>query len=140
MPPFALEPSDVDGFRHEWRGVHTAIRDCFARSEPREHFLRYMGGQVSPLERQAIEPLARQVEGGKMRARQRFISEVGWDEAPRLQPYPGLVTEDMGEPDGVVLFDETGFPTKGQDSVGLARQYGPGLGKGENCQVGVCGA
>ena len=29
----------------------------------------------------------------------------------------------MGEPDGVLIVDATGFAKKGQDSVGGARQY-----------------
>jgi SRSO17 transposase len=44
----------------------------------------------------------------------------------------------MGEPAGLLLFDETGLVKQGQDAVGVARQYCGPLGKVEPCQVGVC--
>jgi SRSO17 transposase len=57
-----------------------------------------------------------------------------------LRTYHRLVHDDMGAPEGVVIFDESGFPKKGHDSVGVARQYCGALGKVENCQVGVFAA
>src|SRR5260370_25275636 len=53
------------------------------------------------------------------------------------QTYHGLVAEEMGDPEGVLMFDESGFVKKGTDSVGVARQYCGTLGKVENSQVGV---
>jgi SRSO17 transposase len=140
IPQFAVDHGDVEGLLHELRGFHDAFHACFARSEPREQFFRYMVGQLSALERKSIEPIALRVEGGKVRAMQRCLSEVVWDDAQMLQTYHRLVDEDMGDPEGVVIFDESGFPKKGHDSVGVARQYCGALGKVENCQVGVFAA
>jgi SRSO17 transposase len=135
-----MDHGDVEGLLHELRGFHDAFRECFARSEPRKHFFRYMVGQLSTLERKSIEPIALRVEGGKVRAMQRCLSEVVWDDAHLLRTYHRLVDEDMGDPEGVAIFDESGFPKKGHDSVGVARQYCGVLGKVENCQVGVFAA
>ncbi len=137
IPQFALTRSDLDTFMDELRGFHTAFRGCFARQEPRDQFFNYMVGQFSPLERKSIEPMALQVEGGKVRAMQRLVSDTLWDEAAMLETYHRLVQDEMGEPDGVLIVDETGFVKKGADSVGVARQYCGSLGKVENCQVGV---
>jgi SRSO17 transposase len=140
IPQFALTRSDIDSLMDELRGFHTAFRACFTRQEPRDQFFNYMVGQFSPLERKSIEPMALQVEGGKVRAMQRLVSDALWDEAAMLETYHRLVQDEMGEADGVVIIDETGFAKKGQDSVGVARQYCGSLGKVENCQVGVFAA
>jgi SRSO17 transposase len=139
-PPLALAQGDVEGFLHEWRGFHDAFRSCFPRREPRAHFCRDLVGPLSPLERQSIEPMALEVDGGNVRAMQRFVRDALGDEAQMRHLDQQLVCEDMGAPDGVVMVDESGVPKKGKDSVGVARQYGGTLGTVENCQVGVFAA
>ena len=96
-----------------------------------------MAGQLSPLARKSIEPMALRVQGSSIRGLQRFITEVSWDEDHMRWLYHQLVAEAMGDAAGVVRFDETGFVKKGQESVGVARQYCGTLGKVEHCQVGV---
>ena len=137
IPTFDVVTSDVEGFMDELQEFQSAFHDCFARSEPRVHFFDYMVGQFSKLERKSIEPMALQVEGGTIRGMQRFISDALWDEEQMVWNYHQLVAEAMGDPEGVLMFDETGFVKKGADSVGVARQYCGTLGKVENCQVGV---
>src|SRR5215468_3549470 len=137
IPTFDLVPSDVEGFMDELWEFQSAFHDCFSRSEPRAHFFDYLVGQCSTLKRQSIEPMALHVEGGTVRGLQRFISDVTWDEEQRLWHDHQLVAEARGEPDGVLMFDETGFVKKGKDSVGVARQYCGSLGKVEHGQVGV---
>ena len=137
IPTFEVVPSDVAGFMDELWEFQSLFHDCFARREPRAHFFDYMVGQLSQLERKSIEPLALHVEGGTVRGLQRFISDVHWDEEQMLWNYHQLVAEEMGAPEGVLMFDETAFVKKGHDSVGVARQYCGTLGKVENCQVGV---
>ena len=137
IPTFDVVPSDVAGFMEELWEFQSAFHDCFARSEPRAHFFDYMVGQLSQLDRKSIEPMALEVEGGTIRGMQRFISEVRWDEEQMQWNYHQLVADELGEPEGVLMFDETGFVKKGKDSVGVARQYCGTLGKVANCQVGV---
>lgn len=137
IPKFTVEKRDVKEFVHELKGFHEEFGDCFSRSEPRDNFFRYMVGQFSELERKSIEPIALNVEGGKVRSMQRLISDTVWDEEKLLFKYRNMVKEDMGDPNGIVIFDESGFAKKGDDSVGIAKQYCGTLGKVENCQVGV---
>jgi SRSO17 transposase len=140
IPTFDVVPSNVEGFMDELREFQSAFHDCFARSEPREHFFDYMVGQCSQLERKSIEPMALQIAGGNIRGMQRFIREVAWEEAQRLWVYHHLVADELGDPHGVLMFDESGVVKKGKESVGVARQYCGTLGKVEHCQVGVFAA
>jgi SRSO17 transposase len=137
IPKYNVKSEDVEGFMNELKGFHEIFNDCFHRTESREHFLKYMVGQFSELERKSIEPIALNVKNGKVRAMQRFISDAEWDDEKILSKYRNLVNEDMGDNDGVLIFDESGFQKKGNDSVGVAKQYCGSIGKVDNCQVGV---
>ncbi len=99
-----------------------------------------MSGQFSELERKSIEPIALNVQGGKVRAMQRFVSDAPWDDNKIMFKYRNMVNTDLGSPDGALIFDESGFAKKGNDSVGVARQYCGTIGKVDNCQVGVFAA
>jgi len=140
VPKFDMDRSDVTDFASELSGFHENFADCFQRSESRDNFHRYMVGQFTQLERKSIEPIAFAVEGGKVRAMQRFVSDAPWDDDKIMSKYRSLVAEDFGHPDGAIIFDESGFVKKGDDSIGVARQYCGAVGKVENCQVGVFAA
>jgi SRSO17 transposase len=137
VPKFDLGKGDVKDFMNELRGFHEQFTDCFHRSESREHFFNYMAGQFSPLERKSIEPIALAIEDGNVRAMQRFVSVAQWDDPKIGFKYRSLVFNDLGSPDAAIIFDESGFVKKGQDSIGVARQYCGTIGKVDNCQVGV---
>jgi len=137
IPKFDIAVDDLEGIVNELKGFHEQFSDCFLRSEPRENFYYYMLGQLSPLERKSIEPIALNIENAKVRAMQFFVSDAFWDENKILSKYRSMVKNDMGEPDGVLIFDESGMVKKGNESAGVARQYCGSIGKVENCQVGV---
>ncbi len=82
-----------------------------------------MAGQFSPIERKSIEPIAFAIEGAKVRAMQRFVSDAPWDDDKIMCKYRSFVNEDIGHPEGAIIFDETGFVKKGDDSIGVGRQY-----------------
>ncbi|MBD2806738.1 transposase, partial [Xenorhabdus sp. ZM] len=47
------------------------------------------------------------------------------------------VTEHLGDEQGVLIVDETGFIKKGTHSAGVQRQYSGTAGRVENSQIGV---
>jgi len=140
VPKFSLVEQDVEAFASQLREFLTEFDECFSRSESRENLHRYVVGQFSQVERKSIEPIALLVEGGQVRSMQRFISDVIWDEPTLIKKHHAVVGNDMGDPAGVLIFDESGYVKKGQDSAGVAMQYCGSVGKVENCQVGVFAA
>ena len=140
VPKFDLGKGDIKDFKNELSGFHEQFADCFQRSESRSHFFKYMAGQFSPIERKSIEPIALAVRDGNVRAMQRFVSDAPWDDNKMIAKYRNLVNDDLGSTNGALIFDESGFIKKGQDSIGVARQYCGAAGKVDNCQVGVFAA
>jgi len=140
VPKFDLGKGNIKNFMNELSGFHEQFADCFQRSESREHFFNYMSGQFSPIERKSIEPIALALKDGNVRALQRFVSDAPWDDAKMIYKYRSQVNDDLGSPDGALIFDESGFVKKGQDSIGVGRQYCGTIGKVDNCQVGVFAA
>ena len=57
-----------------------------------------------------------------------------------MAKYRSMVNDDMGDPDGVLMFDESGFVKKRKESAGVLRQYCGSVGKVEHYQVGVFAA
>jgi SRSO17 transposase len=91
---------------------------------------------LSGLERKTCEPIA--IAAGLPRKPIQFFVGAGlWDDEAVMGELRLHVRETLAEPDGVVVIDPSGFPKKGTESCGVARQWCGRLGKVDNCQVGV---
>lgn len=138
VPPFQIEKDDVGNFVDELGEFHKNYSDCFARSESNENFFNYMVGQLSHLGKKSIELIAVNVSGIKsVRSMQRTISDAVWYDDKILNRHQEMVGKEMGDQNGVLTFDESGFSKKGDWSAGTARQYNGEIGKVDNCQNGV---
>ena len=102
----------------------------------REHAVEYLTGLLSKLEHKTSEGIAYLLDHERQ-GLQKFVGCVPWNYQPLLALLARQVGAELGESDGVLVFDPSGFPKKGDKSVGVARQWCGRLGKVENCQVGV---
>ena len=68
---------------------------------------------------------------------QSLLGRSRWDADALRDRVRADVIEALGDRDGVLVVDETGFLKKGEHSVGVARQYSGTAGRIENCQIGV---
>ena len=71
------------------------------------------------------------------RGMQYLLDRARWQSERLRDMVRGYVCEQLGDPDAVLVIDETGFVKKGTKSVGVQRQYSGTAGRIENCQLGV---
>jgi SRSO17 transposase len=107
-----------------------------ARKEQVQHAHTFVRGLLSDLDHKNIESIAYRF-GQERMPLQWFIGYSQWDEQPLRDELARQVGQQLGEPDGVLVFDPSAFPKSGKQSVGVARQWCGRLGKVENCQVAV---
>jgi len=139
-PGLELRPEEIEALAGELVDYHAEFADLYYRSEQAHWGYRYLQGLMLPIEQKTIQPMAMALEGGNIQAMQQFIGQGQWQDQKLLEKHWQLVDETLGEDDAVYVVDESGFPKKGEHSVGVARQWCGVLGKVENCQVGVFGA
>ncbi len=72
-----------------------------------------------------------------IRSMQHFLSEGRWQDKAILQRHWQEVSHDLGDKNGVLIGDGSGFLKQGEASVAVKRQWCGQLGKIANCQVGV---
>jgi SRSO17 transposase len=117
--------------------VDALIGRRFARSEPREHAIAYLRGLLSSEERKNSWTLSERAGDATPDGMQRLLSTTDWDPDLVRDDLARYVVEQLGDPEGVLILDETGFLKKGTRSAGVARQYSGTAGRIENCQIGV---
>lgn len=109
----------------------------FGREENHGHATAFVHGLLAGGERRNVENIAEAIDGPPVRTLQKFIAQSAWDDGEVLGEMRRHMVEVLGDDDGVLIVDETGFPKKGTKSVGVQRQYAGILGRVDNCQIGV---
>ena len=105
-------------------------------------FADYSRGLMLPLERKSVEPLAAHTDplhvSAKHQSLHHLVAQSEWSDKAVLKCVRDWVMPKLGPKSGFYwIVDDTGFPKKGEHSVGVARQYCGQLGKQDNCQVAV---
>src|SRR4051794_29317685 len=112
------------------------IAPRFSRVEPRRRARAYLQGLLSPLERKNGWHLAEAAGDASPDGVQDFLARMHWDADAVRDDLRAYVVEHLGDPDAVLVLDETGFVKKGTKSAGVQRQYSGTAGRVEDCQVG----
>ncbi len=109
----------------------------FGRSEPRQRVGAYVQGLLAGLERKNGWTLAEHAGAVSPDGMQRLLRIADWDVDGVRDDVRSYVIQHLGDPEAVLILDDTGFLKKGVRSAGVQRQYSGTAGRVENCQVGV---
>ena len=103
----------------------------------------YCTGLLLPGDRKSVEPMAARLAPDNVRRMHQslhhLVADAPWSDESVLDAVLDSVLPAMLARGPVVAWvvDDTGFPKKGQHSVGVTRQYCGQVGKQENCRVAV---
>ena len=131
-----LDPQIPGGMLDRLERFVEPFATCLGSSEQRQHVWEYMGGLFSDVKRKNAETIA-YFHDQERQALQKFIGQSPWNDRPLIGELARQIGMELGEPDGVLVFDPSAFKKQGKESVGVARQWCGRLGKIDNCQVGV---
>src|SRR5260221_3190508 len=93
------------------------------RKEIQERVRRYVIGLLSNAERKNGWQLAETMYEAGPQGMQRLLNSAQWDEQGVLTRLREYIVGQIGNTDGILIVDETGFLKNGTKSAGVARQY-----------------
>ncbi len=109
----------------------------FARVEPRRRTRAFVTGLLAGLPRTNCWTIAEHAGDTSPDRMQHLLARAVWDADAVRDDLRGYVIEHLGDPDAVLVVDETGDLKKGTATVGVQRQYTGTAGRIENAQVAV---
>ncbi len=131
-----MDKAVLIGLRDELDQYLEEFSDCFRTRVTRKHLGTYVRGQLGPLQRKSIEPMALDA-GVPPRTLQEFLSIHRWDEDAMRSRVREIVVRDHSHSNAIGVIDETSFAKKGDKTVAIQRQYCGSTGKIDNCVVTV---
>ena len=103
----------------------------------------YCTGLLLPGERKSVEPMAARLAPDNVRRTHQslhhVVADAPWSDEEVLAEVRSYALTAMRQKEVVQawIVDDTGFPKKGRQSVGVTRQYCGQVGKQDNCRLAV---
>jgi SRSO17 transposase len=122
----------------ELRGL---LAPVFAQARSRLTAFAYIGALLAERgDRRSCWQLAEAAGHGTPRRMQALLGEHAWDWTAALAALQRFIAVHLGDPEAIVVLDETAELKKGTATVGVGRQHAGITGQVENCQTVVFAA
>lgn len=114
---------DVQGWQERFEEFTTWLGERVLRVEPRRRLGKLLAGMMTGLPRVNCWTIAEHAGEADPRGMQRFLASALVDTDGLADDLRGYVIEHLGDPQGVLIVDETGDVKQGTATVGVAPQY-----------------
>jgi len=124
-------------YENEYNRLILRMGKAFSNELGIQNMQKYLRGLLGTAERKNGWQLAEYLGDSTPYALQQFIYRGRFSADDLRDELMRYVSESLGEAEGILVVDETGFLKQGKKSCGVQRQYSGTAGRIENCQIGV---
>jgi SRSO17 transposase len=124
---------DVELWADWFEDFFASLASLFCRVEPRRTARAYLKALLGPVERKNSWQIAAYMGEAAPDKVKDLLRKTRWSWSDLQGRVRAFVVEYLGDPDAVLVLDETAFLKKGSKSVGVAPQYAGITGQTENC-------
>jgi SRSO17 transposase len=129
-----IKKSETD---REFNNLMNKLGPIFKSEPGYRNAQKYIKGLIGPVERKNGWQMAEYLGETTPYALQQFIYRGAFSADAMRDVGRTYIVDHLGDEDGIMPIDESGFLKKGKKSCGVARQYSGTAGRVENCQIGV---
>ena len=133
----ACHSVDPDRWQSGFDELMERIAGRFGRVEPRRRIRLFVLGLLAGLPRVNCWTIAEHAGEASPDGMQHLLARASWDADSVRDDLRTYVVDHFGDPDAVLVVDETGDLKKGTHTVGVQRQYTGTAGRIEYAQVCV---
>jgi SRSO17 transposase len=124
-------------YETEFNNLSMRLGKIFASEPGFRNMKNYLQGLLGTSERKNGWQMAEYIGATTPYSVQQFIYRGRYSADSLRDELRSYICENIGEADGTLVIDETGFLKQGKHSCGVKRQYSGTAGRIENCQIGV---
>ena len=121
----------------EFNSLMTRLHDIVPSEAGFRNLQNYLRGLLGNSDRKNGWQMSEYVGSSTPYALQQFLYRGRFSADKLRDKLRDYTSENLGDEDGILVVDETGFLKQGKHSCGVKRQYSGTAGRIENCQIGV---
>ena len=125
----------VEQWQEHFDAAFARIAGRFKRVEPRRGARAWLLGILSDVDTRSCWQVAEQAGHASPHRMQSLLAEAVWDADAVRDDLRRYVVDELGDPEGVLIADDSGDLKSGEHTVGTQRQYTGTAGRIENAQV-----